>query len=196
MQLIHRISKWLHKYIGLILIIFLMWMSITGILLNHPHLIAGISVPQFFTPNQYNVQNWNRSSLTHMVFSEKDSSQAALCGKLGVFKTIDGGKTFYPLNNGFPNEAYYRKTAHIFLWEGDSTLLFAGTNNGLFVCNFNTEKWRLVPLPVDGPNIKKIIQVDNRLYVFTNSQVFSSFFPSDKMYFIEESVNRENEHDS
>ncbi|WP_201221611.1 hypothetical protein [Halochromatium roseum] len=36
MNVIHRVSKWLHKVLGLalILILFLIWMSLSGVLLN------------------------------------------------------------------------------------------------------------------------------------------------------------------
>jgi hypothetical protein len=51
--IIFKISKWLHKYIGLALILFLMWMSLSGVLMNHPDLIAGIYVPRLLVPLQY-----------------------------------------------------------------------------------------------------------------------------------------------
>jgi hypothetical protein len=41
MKILFKISKWLHKYIGLVLLLFLMWMSISGVLMNHPELISG-----------------------------------------------------------------------------------------------------------------------------------------------------------
>jgi len=36
MKRFFHISRWLHKYVGLLLILFLMWMSISGVLMNHP----------------------------------------------------------------------------------------------------------------------------------------------------------------
>lgn len=71
MEKVFKISKWLHKYIGLALILFLMWMSISGVLMNHPDLISGIAVPRWLVPSQYHPYNWNRGGIITAVFPEE-----------------------------------------------------------------------------------------------------------------------------
>ncbi|KAA3617081.1 MAG: PepSY domain-containing protein [Calditrichaeota bacterium] len=193
MRNIYKISKWLHKYIGLLLVLFLMWMSLSGVLLNHPELIADLTVPQFLTPKQYKVKNWNRSSLTELQFLESDSNIAIGCGKLGVWKTTDGGFSFVSMSDGLPAEALYRKTRDIFVWEGDSTLIFAGTHHGLYVCNFENEKWRNLKLDGLNPEIKKIVSAKNELLVFTESEAYKASFPARELQFQKVKLKRDKE---
>src|SRR3990172_11767138 len=134
MQLIFKVTKLLHKYIGLILILFMLWMAISGILMNHPDLISSISVPGWLVPEQYHIKNWNRSSLINLVFSAKDPRVAYLAGKQGIWKSEDGGFSFSPMMNGLPNTDYYRKTKHL-LYLKDSDVLLVATFRGLFFCN-------------------------------------------------------------
>ena len=47
---VYKISKWFHKYLGLVLILFLIWESLSGILMNHPELISSISVSKMVSP--------------------------------------------------------------------------------------------------------------------------------------------------
>lgn len=169
-------SKWLHKYIGIILVLFLAWMSLSGIFLNHPELISGISVPREFVPAQYRLQNWNRSSLRQLIFSEQNPSIGFAAGKQGVWKTDDGGLSFYALNDGFPESQYYRKTNHILLLESDSNppVLLAGTDNGLYAANTSDGKWKNIKLGGRTERVLKIIEKDLNLIVFTDSEVYIS----------------------
>ncbi len=176
MRRIFKKSKWLHKYIGIILVLFLAWMSLSGIFLNHPGLISGLSVPREFVPAQYRLQNWNRSSLRQLIFSEQNPSVGFAAGKQGVWKTDDGGSSFYHLNDGFPESPYYGKTNHILLLEPDSTpaFLLAGTDNGLYAANTSDGKWKNVKLGGRTERVLKIIEKDLNLIVFTDSEVYIS----------------------
>jgi hypothetical protein len=178
-----KLSKGIHKYIGLALILFLMWMSVSGILLNHPELIADISVPHWLVPSQYKVENWNRSSLIQLFYSKGNPDIAYAGGKQGVWKTADSGKTFQPLTKGFPTSHYYRKTNSVFLWEQEQSLLLAGTNGGLYACNPETEKWRKIPLQERIEPVKKIIRIKNSLVVFSDSRAYASPLPPHEIHF-------------
>lgn len=48
-----KLLIYLQVIFSLALILFLMWMSLSGVLMNHPDLIAGIYVPRLFVPLQY-----------------------------------------------------------------------------------------------------------------------------------------------
>jgi hypothetical protein len=175
MKKILNISKWLHKYIGLALILFLMWMSLSGVLMNHPDLISGISVPGWLTPSQYLPDNWSRSGIINAVFSQNKPGAAYLGGKLGVYKSVHGKVQTLPVDKGFPDSPFYRKTNHLFLLETDSTShLLAATDGGLYICNTEDELWRQVPLSQSNESVKKILQVKTRLLVFTESNAYTS----------------------
>ena len=62
-----------HKYIGLFLSIILVWMSVSGILLNHPDLIANIGISKAYFPDEYIPENWNRGGIQDIVYLNDDT---------------------------------------------------------------------------------------------------------------------------
>lgn len=185
-------SKWIHKYLGLPLILFLVWMSISGILLNHPELISGISVPSRLVPNQYRVKNWNRSSLITLIYSQQNPEIAFAAGKLGVWKTTDGGRSFVHMRNGFPASDFYAKTNSLYLREENRRQLFAGTDGGLFVCDLATGQWKKVPLGPERERVLKILRVKNELVVFTPSHAYRANLSSGELNFRQIPLLRQN----
>lgn len=183
MNRLFTLSKWLHKYAGLVLILFLAWMSASGVLMNHPDLIAGISVPKWLVPPQYPIENWNRSAMTQLLFSEWDPRLAYACGKQGVWKSTDGGRNFSRMAIGFPEALFYRKTAHLYLWEGPYPVLLAATNNGLYACDLPADQWRRLPFGEPGEEFKKIVRVGDSLVVFSESHAYRSPLPAKGLRF-------------
>ncbi|MFZ0390276.1 MAG: PepSY-associated TM helix domain-containing protein [Calditrichia bacterium] len=183
MKRLFRISKWIHKYIGLILILFLLWMSFSGILMNHPELIDGISVPRWLVPRQYPVQNWNRSSLIRLIYSRNNPRTAFAAGKQGIYISRDGGAHFSSLMAGLPLTRFYRKTNDLFLQEGSKAQLYAAMDGGLFVYNLDSGKWRQIKLGGGREKVVKIIRVKNRLLVFSDSHLYRSAADSLKLKF-------------
>lgn len=174
MKRLFRLSRWLHKYVGLLLILFLMWMSVSGVLLNHPHWIAGATVPGWLVPAHYLPDNWNRSAITSVVFAGSDSATAYLGGKIGVYKSIAGRVDPEPLSRGFPAEAFYAKTNHLFLHDrGANSSLFAATDGGLYRADTATETWERIPLGSHRDRVVKLLEVDDTLHVFTASGLFT-----------------------
>jgi hypothetical protein len=170
-------SKWLHKYLGLLLILFLMWESISGIILNHPELVANISVPGLLVPEHYHIKNWNRSSLIKLLYSKKDSNQVYTCGKLGVWKSSNGGKSFYSFMKNYPSSPYLLKTNDIFLYSINSEeYLFAATDGGLFACNTKDGLWKNIRLNEESEKVKKLLKIDSNLVVITESNGYITNF--------------------
>lgn len=165
-------SKWIHKWFGLPLILFMMWMSISGIILNHPEMISRISVPGWLLPKQYQPENWNRSSLISLVFSEKNPSVLYAAGKQGVWRSTDGGYNFERFDKGFETSDYYKKTKHLFLTVGKIPTLLAATDGGLYVNNLANGQWKNLPLGDTREAVRKILPVKGDLMVFTESNVY------------------------
>ena len=190
MKSLFAFTKWLHKYAGLVVLLFLAWMSISGLLMNHPSLISGISVPGWLVPPQYHVENWNRNSLIDLEFSSRDPNVAYAAGKQGVWKSTDGGKTFVPFMDGYPSSAYYRKTRDLLLWEQGAEFLFAGTDGGLYVCDLQRDRWREIDLGPGHHAVKKIFPVNDRFIVATASGLYASPMPPSDMRFSPVSMQR------
>ena len=170
-----QISKWIHKYIGLALVFFLIWMSISGILLNHPKAISSFSVPTWAVPSHYIPKNWNRSALTHVVYSKVDSNLVFASGKTGVWKSVNKGYSFEPFMGGqYPKSEFYRKTNHLYLQEdeGESWLL-AGNDYGLFKTHLDKSNWKNISLESSPTKIVKFIEKGNTLLVLSETDIYS-----------------------
>lgn len=190
MHWLFRKSKWLHKFAGLVLIIFLMWMSISGILMNHPDMIAGYSVPQWLLPSDYHIKNWNRSAMTRLVYSPSDSMLAFGCGKSGIWKSEDGGRTFSAFMEGLPKSRLYRKSYDLFILDGKQQQLFAATNGGLYICNLPDSRWQqLIPGNHDE-SFLRIQQVKNQLLIFSNSHIYKADLNAPDLKFTQLEVQR------
>lgn len=176
MKKIYKTSKWIHKWLSIILSLFLIWMSISGILLNHPEIIKNISVPQWLLPDEYNLVNWNRGAIIQAQYSESNSNKAYFGGHEGVLMTNDGGYTFHNLtNNGYPESPYSKKTKSILLHQFDGKdLLFAGNYDGLYRLNSSDNKWEKIDLPYDYPRVMKILPLGDSIIVATDSEMFIS----------------------
>ncbi len=169
------VSKWVHLYLGLLVFLYLIIVGATGILLNHPTLLSGLSVPRWMVPPSYRIADWNRSSLKTVVFSEQDPSVGFLAGTEGVWKTTDCGVSFEPMDQGYPDSRAYRRTNHILLHESaDGDLLLAGTRNGLFGCSLADERWHPIALGSGLEEVRKILPIEDRVFVFTDSHAYES----------------------
>ena len=163
-------SKALHKYIGLILLLFLAWMSFSGIFMNHPNAIGDISVDKSIVPGHYHLSNWNRSTLTDAAYI--DESTAFFSGRQGIWKSTDGGRTFADYMDGnFPGSPYWKKTRDIHLDKANNRL-FAATAAGLFTADINTGDWRKIPAEEKYEDFKKIVDAGGRLLAFSKSHIY------------------------
>jgi len=163
---IFKKSKWYHKYFGLFLIIFLIEMSISGILLNHKDWIAPYDMPHFLTPSNYDIKNFSRSSIIDLIETDK---YIFIAGKKGVYRSKQGqSPKFIPIFNGMSKNTIERKTRDILILKNK---IYAASENGLYYMNVNHDKWNRIKL--GDKNIKKIVKKDeNSLFIFSNSNVY------------------------
>ncbi|MEN6496735.1 MAG: PepSY-associated TM helix domain-containing protein [Thermoguttaceae bacterium] len=168
-------SRWLHRYLGLLLCLYLIVEGATGILLNHPSLIRGFSVPRWLVPPSYRIEDWNRGAMRTVVFSAQNPSLGFVAGTEGVWKTTDGGITFRPMASYYPRSRAERRTNHLLLLEDNGPArLLAATRNGLFACLLADEAWRQVAVGEGLEEVRKILRVEDRLVVFTDSRAYES----------------------
>ena len=193
MKRLLTISRWLHKYLGLLLVLFLMWMSLSGVLMNHPDMISGVSVPGWLVPPQYHIKNWNRSAIVSLVYSQKNSHIAYAAGKEGAWISTDGGVTFSEMIEGLPDSRYYRKISHLWLHEGEAgSLLLAATSRGLYACALPEQQWQPVKLGEEPEPVRKILTVGDALMIFTDSHAYRSKLPPARLHFEQINLMRQN----
>lgn len=172
---IYSSSKWLHRWFGLLFSIMLIFLSVSGILLNHPELISDIAVPAQFVPEQYHPTNWNRSMLNSFVYAQGDSNTLYVGGKQGVWVSKDNGRSFdKDISKGFP-KSYGAKVTHLntVAWNQENWLL-ACTFSGLYIRNEKGSQWKQLPLSHSFGKVIKTIQLDNRLLAVTDSEVLEA----------------------
>lgn len=175
----YKISHWTHKYIGLFLLIFLAWMSISGVLLNHPKLMRNSSVPGWMVPDNYHPKNWSRSTLKNIVYLNTQKDSAFFYGRQGIHLYNEKTQIFSPCMKGdFPHAAWKKRTNHLVI-DKFSKAILAATNDGLYKFNTKNLNWNEVLLPGNNEPIIKILQSKDNTILVTKS----SFYISDNKSF-------------
>jgi len=168
-RVVFALSKPLHTYIGLIVLLYFILMGLTGILLNHPALLRGFSAPRMLIPAGYEFKAWNRMALREAAFVAGEPDTIFIGGKAGVWESRDAGATFSALTNGFPVAADERDTRCLLHIETDTgPLLLAGTRHGLFGYDRDARKWRKFALPhLADREVVDLVYTGNRIVLFT-----------------------------
>lgn len=173
---VFKASKFLHKYLGLIFLLYFIMMGITGVLINHPELIRSISMPLSFVPPSYQYTNWNRMSIRETVFSDDLKDTHYVCGKEGVWQSRDRGKTYSPLKNGYPTHAGGRDTYCLLIAKKvNNSIIYAGTRDGLYYCNEGDYLWkkaRFIDEKTESSEIVDIVNTSNQILAFTRTSCY------------------------
>lgn len=169
-----RISRALHKYLGLTLLLYLAAMGLSGLLLNNPGPIGDFAVPWSWTPANYQPQHWNRMYLRQGVVR---GDHWFLAGKPGVAYSGDGGRNFTLLGEGFPAGPYGRDTNALLVRETPAGHeLFAATRAGLFRRGGGDGAWQPLALPGAGPRppVADIIATPDRIVAFSHYGIYAA----------------------
>lgn len=168
-RILFKYSKRLHKYAGLIGLVYFLIMAISGVLLNHPSLIRGISVPPGLFPSGFRHADWDRMAMREVVFSKGERPTMFVGGKAGVWQSRDSGRSFAALTGGFPPSAYDRDTLCLLLTEtAQSSFLYAGTRSGLYRYDFERTSWQAIDRRHFGNvEIVDLVQRGDQILVWT-----------------------------
>ncbi len=170
-----RISRAIHKYLGLILGLYLLAMGASGLLLNHPEWIRTIDTPQAIVPADYDYQNWNRMLVRGGSITPDGTWY--LTGKSGIVRSDDQGRSFSLLNEGFPTAAYDRDTADLLILNEDSAnpTLLAATRSGLYQKHGNS-LWSQIILPGApvSPRMVALVRIDDRIIAFSEKAAWQA----------------------
>jgi len=173
-RVFYKLSKKLHKYVGLICLFWFLLMGISGVLINHPELIRGLSVPSPLVPSNFCYTKWNRMAMRDAAYSSQNPEVLFVCGRKGVWQSKDRGRTFSAMKDGYPSSAFEQDTNCLLLMETfGAKQLFAGNRAGLFLWNFESEKWgRIKHKGLNHAEVKDIVLVNGHPLVFTADRCF------------------------
>ncbi len=170
-----RISRTIHKYLGLVLGLYLLAMGASGLFLNHPEWIRSIDTPQAIVPGDYSYKNWNRMLIRGGSITADGTWY--LAGKSGVARSVDQGRSFSILNEGFPVAAYNRDTADLLILDEhpDGKLLLAATRSGLYQKQ-GDNPWSQVDLPgaPSSPRMVALVETDGRIVAFSEHSAWQA----------------------
>ncbi|MCG8476022.1 MAG: PepSY domain-containing protein [Cytophagales bacterium] len=169
---LYQFSKATHKYIGIGLSVFLLWMSASGIILNHPDWFASFGVHKSLVPGEYHPQHWNRGTMNQAAFIGQDT--VIFGGKQGVWMSTDGGKSFRSvMSEAFSSSPYFKKT-NALLYLKEKQTLMVGTFGGLWAFHLPSLAWRKINLSEAHPHIVKLLRRNDQLLAFSKSHVYGA----------------------
>lgn len=163
--------KWFrkyHKWFSLFATLFILFFSVSGIVLNHRGLLSGADVNRKLLPPVYRYNNWNLAAVKGAERAGGDS--ILVYGNIGVWLTDSTFGRFRDLNAGFPDGIDNRKINSL-SWSPVSGL-FAGTLFGLY--RFDNGRWEKYSLPVESPRVVKVLALGDSLLVMTRSNLYFS----------------------
>lgn len=159
-----------HKWPGIVITLFVILFSASGIFMNHRSLISAIDISRSVLPEEYSYRNWNKGAVKSVFQLGGDS--ALVYGNVGIWLSTDQFDTFQDWNAGFPPGIDNRKISKIL--KTPDGKLFAGTYFGLFQYSGKQHEWQKIQLPVSEERITDLILKQDELLVQTRSFLLKS----------------------
>ncbi len=156
-----------HKWLSILLAIFIVLFALSGILLNHRKAFSSFDINRDDLPSEYSIINWNNAAVKATLKLNDDS--ILTYGNMGVWLSDSTFSTFSDFNAGFPRGIDNKKISSMLLTKDHQ--LLAGTFFGLYAYNFNDNNWQYIAIPTKEKRIVDIIQKGNQLYILTRSHL-------------------------
>jgi len=169
-------GKWLkffkkyHKWLSIILTVFILFFVISGIVLNHRDLLSPYDVDRSYLLERYEYKNWNSAAVKLYININNDST--LIYGNIGIWLTTNNYKTFQDFNAGFPEGVDNRKIESMLLTTKGN--LYAGTLFGLYVFNNEDKQWLKIDLPIHEKRIVGLLEKNDSLFVMSRSKLLVS----------------------
>lgn len=161
------LSVTLHKYFGVAIGFILIYMSISGILLNHPNITGKINTPSFLLPSNMKIKNWSRGAILDGVRVGNDD--ILFGGKLGILKYNPRKNEIYDDNEGIPKSIYKHKV-NVFLKDSKEKTIYAGLSSGLYHRGFDSDTWS--PVLDIAEDVRAIFKIKDQVVVITQGKAF------------------------
>ena len=163
-----KFFKKYHKWLGVIATLFLLFFSISGIILNHRSSFSSIDIDRNIMPDEDHIKNWNNASVKGSV--KLSDNKILLYGNIGVWLTDSTFTKFTDFNNGFPKGIDNRKICKVFITKNNN--IYAGTLLGFY--SYNNNKWTKIELPNNIEHIVDITETDDKLILLSRSYLLES----------------------
>ena len=160
--------KWLHKWAGLLVSVFMLLFCISGIILNHRDTFSQFNIDRSLLPSSYKLRNYNNGIIRGTLPLEKDSLLAF--GSCGVWVTDSIFSNTYSFNNGLPTGIDRRNVRNII--KDKNGQIWCATTYDLY--KLKRQEWIPVSLPKNHSKITDIsLMPDNPgIIVLTRSNIY------------------------
>ena len=170
-----------HRWLGLVLSVFMLVFCVSGIILNHREVFSGCEVSRKWLPASYHIKNFNngvvkgtvvKKSAAHSLSSEKCDSVLAY-GCAGVFLTDSRLSTWQDFNAGLPESIDERNVRHVVKAKDGS--LWCAALRDVYRYDENSHRWKKVELPGNEERIMDVALAKDSMTVvaLTRSRVFT-----------------------
>lgn len=155
-----------HKYIGLPIALFILWMTASGIVLNHREWFSTVEVGRHWLPDAYKYRNWNRGFIKEAL--RLDDTCVLYYGNEGIWES-QHGLSPTERTEGLASGADQRKI-HRLVHASDS-LIYAVSSFRLYRLDPRLDKqpWETVVLPAHEGLITDLECQGDTLAVLTRS---------------------------
>lgn len=165
MKALRKYHKWPSLVIGVFLILF----SLSGIIMNHRQLFSPVNVPRNLMPPVYRYNNWNLAALKGNI--NLDNNRQLIYGNTGIWETDSTFSRFTSFNQGFKKGIDHRKV--FTMLQTSDQRLFAGTLFGLYQFNHEDKLWLKLELPEKNPRVVKLEEHDGLVYIMTRDHLYT-----------------------
>ena len=167
-----------HRWLGLVLSVFMLVFCVSGIILNHREVFSGCEVSRKWLPASYYIKNFNngvvkgtvmKKSAAHSLSSENCDSVLAY-GCAGVFSRLS---TWQDFNAGLPESIDERNVRHVVKAKDGS--LWCAALRDVYRYDENSHRWKKVELPGNEERIMDVALAKDSMTVvaLTRSRVFT-----------------------
>ena len=165
-----------HKWLGLVFGLFMLMFCVSGILLNHRHWVADLSVSRGWLPDDYQFCRWNGGLLRGTIRGAGDG-QVLLYGNSGIWQTDSCGGKFTDLNKGLPEGADYRNVRACVKMPDNS--VWAACLFGLYRMDEKKNEWVAVDcgLP-EGERLSDLTCCGDTIVAVGRSFLYRAVLPS------------------
>lgn len=159
--------KKLHKITGIALALVLIWMGISGVILNHRQFFSSHDIGRNYLPDSYQYNNWNYGFFKGSLKLSVDS--VLLYGSEGVWLT-DGENSFLQeYNTGLNTGADNYKVSRMVLTPNRT--IYCATLFQLYQYSPEQQKWATVNLPAGIDRIADMEVKGDTVVVLTRSEL-------------------------
>jgi len=166
---LHFFRKY-HKWLGLIFAVFLVIYSLSGIILNHRSLLAGVDVSRDLMPERYTYNNWNMGALRGGQQIGPDS--ILMYGNMGIYLANTHLEDLEDYTQGLPLGMDNKKVYSIYKTQKGN--LYMGSLKGAFYRDFTDNIWVKIALDSEDERIVDISEQNGKIVLLSRSYVFIS----------------------